>query len=425
MKNMRGHKKRIFPTFLTRSDVLIYGFLIVLLYIMIAFLLPEKGFPGDLWYWQYWSKYSFKHGIENIYKSKANYHPVWLYGLHIFGLIQGSKEQIIQNIHYVKLIPLVFDFLGAIAIFCFLKFRPKNYLLPFFLLLNLAYLYNSIIWGQIDSIPTFFALMAIILALKNKASLSMLFFVIAFNTKLQVIIITPILGLLLLPQLIQRPKRIVPILLTVIITQMVIILPFLLEGTAGEYWHVITNAVGHYTRISMNAFNLWFLLYPKPEYTNDDIILWQSTPKIWGFILFFIFSFIVLFPLLVKIIQHIKSKTKNLIDLSELAFLSSGLVTIVFFYFNTQMHERYAHSALIFFFFYGILSKNYWLYGLTSLAYFLNLERVLNAIPFLHPHTLILDQKFVAVIYFIVLIIGIWKLYKLHNISPQRFQKDT
>jgi hypothetical protein len=87
------------------------------------------------------------------------------------------------------------------------------------------------------------------------------------------------------------------------------------------------------------------------------------------------------------------------------------------------MHERYAHSALIFFFIYGVKSSNYWLYGLTSLAYFLNLERVLNAIPFLHIQTFIFDQRLIAVIYLIVLIIGIWKLYQLHRLPFLHLQK--
>ncbi len=422
---MLKHTKRIFSDFLKRREVLTYGFLLVLTYITIALLLPEEGFKGDLWCWHHWSDFSFKYGFENIYQSKTNYHPIWLYGLYIYGLIQGSSEEIVQNINSIKLVSLVFDFLGAIAIFYFIKFRPKNYLLPFFLILNVAYLYNSIFWGQIDSIPTFFALMAIVFALKNKPSLSILFFVIAINTKLQVIIFIPILGLLLLPQLIQQPKKIGYGLLTIIVTQIIIILPFLWAGTAGEYWHVITNAVGHFSRISMNAFNLWFLIYQSPEYTNDDVILWQLTPRIWGFILFFSFSFIVLFPLLVKAIQQIKSKLVSTDHLSELAFLSSGLVTIVFFYFNTQMHERYAHSALIFFFLYGLKSNSYWLYGLTSLAYFLNMEKLLNAIPFLHPQTFIFEQKLIAAIYLIVLIIGIWKLYKLHRLPPLGLQENS
>ena len=106
-------------------------------------------------------------------------------------------------------------------------------------------------------------------------------------------------------------------------------------------------------------------------------------------------------------------------------FIYSLFWTIfVFFYFNTQMHERYAHSALLFFFLYGVKSSSYWLYGLTSLAYFLNMESVLNAIPFLHPQTFIFDQRLIAVIYLIVIIIGIWKLYEPRSLPPPLLQEN-
>ena len=48
-----------------------------------------------------------------------------------------------------------------------------------------------------------------------------------------------------------------------------------------------------------------------------------------------------------------------------------------FFFFNTQMHERYSHPAMLMAFLYGILNKNYWIYGITSIAYFLNMEKTL------------------------------------------------
>ncbi len=416
MPNYQNYKNELLQNLFAKKSILSFGLLLCLFYVLIAFSLPTKSFVDDMWFWKEWSKSSFEYGIENIYSTntytKTNYHPVWLYILYLYGQIQGSIEEINLNINYIKLVPLFFDFLGAVIVFHFIKYRHKNYLLPFFLLFNIAYLYNSIFWGQIDSIPTFFALLSIIFALKTRVSLSTLFFIIALNTKLQAIIFFPIIGLLLLPQIIQKPKRILNILFIGILTQIVIILPFLLAGTANGYWHVLTNAVGHHPKISMNAFNIWYLLFPNPTGMFDNIPFWLATPRFWGLSLFFTFSFITLLPLLIRIIQKIKTKEISLFDLSKMVFLICGLITIVFFFFNTQMHERYTHSALIFFFFYGVLSKNYWLYGLTSIAYFLNLEKVLHSFSFFNPYTFIFNPRYIALIYLVILIIGIWKLYK-------------
>lgn len=414
MTKSLDRKNSIVHAIFKNKNVLKYGALISLLFLLIALMIPKENFEIDMWFWQDWSRFSFKNGIANIYNSNSNYHPVWLYFLYFFGLIQGSEELITQNIYYVKIIPLVFDFLGAMTVFYFVKFRSKNYIIPFFLLFNVAYLYNSVFWGQLDSIPTFFIIMSVIFALKNKGNLSVLFFVLGLNTKLQAIIFFPVIGLLLLPQILCHPKRIIQFFSTLIISQAVILLPFLWTGTVSGLWEVVTTAVGHYPKISMNAHNLWFMFFDQPQHINDTIPFLGMTPKFWGFFLFFLFSFITLLPLLVKVIQHIKSKAESLENSSELTLLCGGLITIVFFFFNTQMHERYSHSALLFFFLYGLKSKNYWLYGLTSLAYFLNMEKLLNVFPFLYPHTFIFNPQFIATIYLAVLLLGIWKLYKNH-----------
>ncbi len=348
----------------------------VLFLMLLLFLLPHGGFQADLDCWWIWATWIDDMGLARIYETPVNYHPVWLYCLQGYAKICESREAIMHNVHLLKIVPLCFDFLSALLAFSWLRQGRQHHLLPFLLLFNIAFLYNSLIWGQVDSIPTFWIALAITSALSQRLVWSIFFFVIAINTKLQAIIFLPLLGLLCLPQVWRRPRLLAKGLLVLIGTQILLMLPFLWQGTAQGYWQVIVGAVDKYPVASLNAFNLWYFFFPQPAQLSDSSVFFQFSLKSWGQLMFFGLSALVLFPLAEQTWQSIRWQ-KQIEGLAPQAFLTGALICIVFFFFNTQMHERYSHSALLLFFLYGLLQKKYALYWLCTLAYFLNLEKVL------------------------------------------------
>lgn len=389
-------------------------FLAVAFFISLVIWLPKTGFEWDIISWYTWASWINDMGIAHIYETSVNYHPIWLYILGIYGAIQGAYEPIVQNVNVLKTVPLFFDFLSAFSIFLWVKFTPKNAFLPFFLLLNIAFLYNSLLWGQLDSIPSLFVLLAFYFALKKRLIWSTLFYLLALNTKLQAIIFLPILGLLLLPQWIRQPRKILTTFAAIFLLQALLILPFIVAGTTGGLWQVVTGAVGHHPMISLNAFNFWYLYYfpaLNPGAVNDSIPLFYLTAKKWGLLLFFLFSALVLLPLAFAAYRSYFEKMEFK-KISELVLLTGGLITVVFFYFNTQMHERYVHNALLFFFIFGLLRNNYWLYFTCSVAYFLNLEKVLFLFPWQKHHTDLLNPRLIAWLYTAILLYGIYQLYR-------------
>jgi hypothetical protein len=96
--------------------------------------------------------------------------------------------------------------------------------------------------------------------------------------------------------------------------------------------------------------------------------------------------------------------------------LSAAVISLSFFFFNTQMHERYSHPAMIFLFFYAAFSKQFGPYILVSIAYLLNMERILLYFTVPH-HTVIFSPEFSAALflagllwlYFRIYRDGIWK----------------
>ncbi len=158
---------------------------------------------------------------------------------------------------------------------------------------------------------------------------------------------------------------------------------------------------------------IWYLIfYPEinPSLESDTITFWGLTAHLWGYILFLFSSAIVLLQLLIQTSRAIRTKRFQNIQ-SNTLFLTSGLITITFFYFNTHMHERYAHAALIFFLLYGVSTKRTALYLVCSLAYLLNLESVLNAFNLFNEEVIFNNPCFISSLYAIVLFLGIVNLY--------------
>ncbi len=408
---LKRHKKSI-----------LYLLLFTLIYVILVVLLPEKSHPGDMGHWERWSAFMLTEGFPNIYDYgivyptifPCNYPPLLLYFLDLFGHLFGTVESISEHIKYFKAIPLLFDFIGAASIFLLIKKDSKTQFLPLLLLFNIAYLYNSIFWGQVDSIPTTFVLLSLIFAIRSQLTFSLIFYVLAINTKLQMIIFLPLLGLVLFPLFLKSYKKSTFSFGVALMTQLILILPFLVAGTIPKLFYVLTHAVDQYTNISLNAFNFWHLVMNENPMYNKDYQMWWLglSYKKWGLLLFFTFSAVSLLPIFLKSLKRWKQKAVIDQNFKEMIFLSAFLVAICFFFFNTQMHERYSHPIIIMSFYFGVLSRQYWIYGIASLAYLLNMELVLKAFEWIKYDHFLFNQQFIASLFLIAMVLGFIQLYR-------------
>ena len=357
-------------------------------------------------------------GLTSVYETGSNYHPFFMYLLYFFGKICGTNESLYENINYIKIIPLIFDFIGVFMFIYFFRKTEKSFFYSLLLLLNIGYFYNSIFWGQVDSIYTTFCLMSIIFALINKIEFATIMFVFAINSKLQAIIFFPILGLVILPQLIKNPKKIFLTIGCAALVQLSILFPFILKGKLNECLSVFTSGVNHYTNVSLFANNIWYLfLWNKECYNVEDFTTFMGiTYKNIGLFLFLLSSFITLFPLFLKTIAIIRQKdTVQTKEFAELVFFSTTLTIWNFFYFNTQMHERYSHPLIIFSFFYAYLSKNWLWYIIATIALLLNMTRVFPFADYDITKYCFYNQHFISILFGLGLFFGYYILFKKYN----------
>ncbi len=393
------------------KDLLRNRIIIILLLALYLVLLPKQYFEYDYHQWFLkWALYIHQNGLPNAYNSPiVNYHPGFLYFLYLYDKLMGSEEMIIANLRYIKLLPMVFDFVPIIVLCCF-RHRLITLRIPYLLLLlNIAYFFNSFFWGQIDSVHTNLSFLSLITAFFNPYA-AVALFASALMFKMQAIIFAPILYIALLYSA-RTIKSWLLMAATFAGVCTLFLLPFILSGNAGKAFAVMTGAVDYYHNVSICAFNMWTLMLDDAYHTMDYTKFGPFTYKQIGLFFFILASAITLLPLLFRVIRYIKTNELADNNIKQLLMLTAGMISLYFFYFNTQMHERYAHPIIIFFFFYGVFSKNYKLYILASIPYFLTLEKVFPQLPI--PHIkIIFAMKIIALWYTATLVYGMYLFFK-------------
>lgn len=374
-------------------------------YIVLAALMPaaKEGFYYDLLCWQQWCVAIMEDGIGNIYDTKCNYPPVFLYLLWFWGKIMGSAEMVEAQTRYIRLIPIAFEFLTAIAVWWFVpKSRPYA---PFILLFNMAMLFDSVIWGQLDGIYTCGVVWALYCAWQRKWEWAAVLMILSLNMKLQAVVFVPVVGLLFLPMLLEEWRRIFPVLGAAVMTQGLLLLPFILEGKVGDWWDRIYGLVGYYPKVSVSGMNFWYIIIGDvtPQ-TILDTDLWGPLPyKTWGLL----FMSLTVGPILAAFTWQLVRQRLDLIQHPKglsLLLVTAAWTQLAFFFFVTQMHERYAYPVLALLFLYGVLERRYLPYFCASFYFFINIEEVMRRWPKLfYQHTFLFENAFIGVLCLIAL----------------------
>lgn len=355
--------------------------LLACLYLIFAF--PQIRYSGDYGYWVSWSEHLRAHGVAQAYVGTyINYPPLSIYVLAAL----NQFWDVDKAIHLFKLFPLVFDFAGPLLAVWMLGRSVKDALSWTWPTFSVAYLLNSVVWGQVDSVYAVFAFASLAFALRNRTSASVAALALAIMVKVQAAIYIPLIGLLLLPFLtsVGRTVRLLSLWLG---TMALVCLPYLLKTNGlTELWenviHVTMNLF--FPALSMNAYNVWQLLFGAEALHTADTLQWLGIScKTWGLITFLGLSTVALTPLLLQAADRIRRRLDRYRfpdheAITPLALLVGGLLPLLFFYCNTQMHERYSHPAMLFLFAYGLATGRFRYYWIMSAAYFLNITHLLG-----------------------------------------------
>jgi Gpi18-like mannosyltransferase len=400
---------------LIRTAVLVT--VLTFLWAILPFL---DGHPWDIYCWKEWALYIHRNGLQNVYHSFTDYLPLYHYELWLYDMISGSDKAIEMSINTLRLFTIIFDAIGLWYVYKWTDRKVEFYILFILCILNVSYSYNTILWGQLDGILTTFIFMAIYYAYQKKVVLSSILIVLALNFKLQAIVFVPIWGLLMINGLLVKRNIsvIISSFVAIIGLEILILLPFMLNGALADVWRVATGSVDKFPFLTMGAKNVWTWIFNGNTAWVPDSGVWFMgiTYKQAGLFMFFTASLIVLLPVVVRLIKRFHKPEENIKLLTkEQLWLTCALISMLFYFLNTQMHERYIHPAFIFILVYAITAKDFFPLALFAVAYLLNLEDELGALHLRDKSTLLLDDIFISILYAIEIVYLSVKLFILYR----------
>ncbi|MGI4734277.1 MAG: hypothetical protein ACRYG7_03770 [Janthinobacterium lividum] len=393
----------------------------LLLFGLLLSVVPRAGLPDDVGFWVRWATYIFDNGLGNVYEvADNNYNPLYHYILWAYGKLAGSTQKIAYYQHALKGFTLLFDFAGALWAASLVPDRRRRFGLALLLLLNFGYLYDTLIWEQVDAIYTCLAFGAVVLALRQRPALSSACYVLALSAKTQAIIFLPPLLLLWGPLWWARPRWAGWAWGAGALTFLLIVAPFVWGGHQNFLPRIINinlHTVDFAPKASMHCYNMWYLFLRStdPYETPDDLSYLGLTYKYWGLLLFMLASAAALLPLLlvaVKCLGRRASLGSPAQAPAALVLLSCGLLPLLFSFFNTQMHERYWHASVLFLAAYGFVSRDYLPYVLVSVAYFLNLEALLHFLGLQNYDDWFFQPAYIAGLFALAILVGFFRLYR-------------
>lgn len=336
---------------------------------IIRFFLSLKTFNRDIFNYIIWTESILKQGLSGFYErnfspwAAANYPPL----ANLFFLV-SHKLYLLFNFRgnnnllasFYKLPLLMAD---VVIVFYLYKIGSKKsfkegiYFMLLFLL-NLGLFYNSVFWGQLESLMTMFCLLSLIFFYRQKKILGIIFYTLALLTKQSAVFFLPIFLILFIKQTNYREKIIglgliyfiSAFLFSLFTDKFSIIKPI-------TFYFKILGGQPHQHLASVNAFNWWFLL--SKNQISDQIIFLGINYQHYSFLMVFLFSIPVLW------LCFLKPKEKRL-------WYAASLLGFIGFLFLTRMHERHLYPALVFLIPFIDSTKRFIFYIMVSLIYFFN-----------------------------------------------------
>jgi Gpi18-like mannosyltransferase len=322
------------------TGILCAGFL---LRTIIAVTFP--GHPYDIQAFIHWSAAASRN-LSGIYtdpnippRFTLTYPPVYLYVLGVIGnlirFFQVNSSSVLLIL--LKLPAIIADMVTGYLLYRFAK-KSLSLSMSLFIvwlsIFNPVTIFNSALWGQVDSFLTLFIMIGLLLIDAGRLPWASALFVLALLTKPQGVFVLPVLFW----ELFQR-KKLREFLwsgLAGLITFGLVILPFSLER--GPFWIVqqFTKTAKQFPFATVNAYNLYALLGANLKYDSGNFLRFNYYT--WGFI--FILGLLGLGTYLYR------NNRKRENPRNGLPFLAGLLLSAGIFVLATRMHERYLFAAL-------------------------------------------------------------------------------
>lgn len=413
----------------TLASVLSTPTALLLLIVLSVFLrlifIPNPGFEADVSFWKSWGLAPLDKGVVwSMHNTNNNYPTPFAYFLmllvRIYSLFADPHnfEEFWNNNNVLFLAiaktPSILADFGIAAIFVWIGKNARRLGFPqvglrFYIGLGLLYLLSPISimdgawWGQVDSIGVIVFLCAILAVLTKRPFLAGLIYITAMMTKLQNMIFGPLFFVFVWQML--GTRGFVRAVAGAMLGFLGLNIEFFLAKDMGRVFQSLTDNYDYFPLMSLNAYNLWWIVAGANgmKMTDKILVLGVMNAKQVGLVFFAGLYLLGMLHLLSTTIadmwnasvswskkalqrqQKLLQEQAERIDLQGnpvvfQLFTALTIVVCAFFLFQTQSHERYAFPLTVFLLmmapFLPARRRKAWLigYGIYTVVYFYNLH---------------------------------------------------
>jgi Gpi18-like mannosyltransferase len=359
-------------------------------FLLRLFFIPSPGYENDVNSFSSWMRTSLEHGVAHVSEVVlCDYPPGYLYILKAVGLLWQTITNLpipadgtVAIRFLVKIIPILADLAGAYVLYLIANPRLKRK--TAFMVLtahafNPAIIFNSAVWGQVDSLTALLIVLSLWRLSSGNISLAFGLATFAILVKFQAVVVIPILFIGAF--YIEKGRGVQNALKGSALASLVLLFPFFQANRVDSVIYTALGTVGRYPYISLHAHNLWWLIGGKASRSVSDATRIGNAALSYhdiGMIIFVIATLLIMWRLWRDLKRSLSA------DLAPALFHAATLEMMAFYLFPTQMHERYIVPAIITLAALCIWKpKVWWLYCIASLGIFVSLASTLNT-TYLH-----------------------------------------
>lgn len=331
------------------SNPFIPLFIIILLGILSRLFAASLGFifETDVICFKGWASHIYEYGFGNFYTSEtmefSDYPPGYMYILWLPGFIRSILNLSETSYTALVLMPaIIFDIITSCFIYVTAEKKTGSLfalILALVYSLNPAVIINSSVWGQVDSVYTFFIVFSIFYLIDKKYIISYPLFAVALLIKPQALIFSP-LYLFSVYLCFSENKRDTSYCFQSIGLSAALlalgILPFAPRFNFAPVIGQYVDTLASYPYATVNAYNFYAFL--GKNWADLSGTLLGVSYSVWGTV-FIVAITVASFYMLKK--NHEKY---NL-------FFTAAFLNTSTFMFSIKMHERYLYPSILLFLF--------------------------------------------------------------------------
>lgn len=337
----------------------------------------------DILRWKDWGQIAFLHGFADTYTPTHlsfgtypnNMPPMTLYivssmywvwlqmgkVLNLFGIAPGSNPWVNTVLLTIFLrIPSLLCDIGIAAMIYWTVFRSikrerNAYIAASVFLFNPVVLYNSAIWGQMDSINNFFFLIGISYLTLGKYVASSFSYALSLLTKFSLLTMAPVFVALAWLQSKKNLRIIFIYGVVLVVATLFAVVP--ISKTPWQWYatYLQGNVTGEMTNVTAFAFNAWWVIFRPTlllgiitdafDVTNISLIHSPLVETLYGVVsLKAISIFISLTSMALVYWSWWKQNASKKRTIQSVYILITS-IAIISYLFSPQMHERYLYPV--------------------------------------------------------------------------------